>query len=671
MITALQAQRGHRLPLAAFAYGTGIGVYFALPFEPNVWHLATLALVMLICAALGWWRRMDYGLLWTVFALLAAGVLIAALRTQSVAAPVLGWRYYGPVEGVIVKIDRSASHRPRVTLKDPRLLDIAPDKTPALVRLSFDPKDLHFDLVSGQTIAATAFLSPPQGPTEPGGFDFQRHAWFLSIGAFGYSRAPPVLLDPAPKGFSIARIRQALGAGLLDHMPAETAGVAMALAIGDRTEIAQDTLKALRASNLAHLLAISGLHVGLLTGTIFFASRLILSVCSGVAPRVSPKKAAACIALASATVYLLISGMSVATQRAYIMAVVMLCALLLDRRALTLRAVALAGFIILTLRPESLTGPGFQMSFAATIALVLAFRHLRQTRLGRRSWAAPLIAVVVSSFVAGLATAPFSAAHFNMVGQYGLLANVLSVPVMGFWVMPCLICAAFLAPLDLHAVPLWGVHYGISWILWVAEFVAGLEGAERYFTAPPGFVLPLFTVGALWVVLWQGRLRWLGCVLSIAVLGLWSTAKRPELLIAESGRLLGLLTPDGRVLSRNRGERFVAQTWLAADGQGILQGELNEATIDWSDMDIGPYRVSLLTQQPNLSDIARLCEQENLIVLAAEEDSLPVPCSPLTPKILQRTGASAIYKDGRVITARAQQGERPWVPKGSLKIYQP
>lgn len=201
---------------------------------------------------------------------------------------------------------------------------------------------------------------------------------------------------------------------------------------------------------------------------------------------------------------------------------VMFGAVLFDRRALTLRAVAIAALIVLTLRPEVLVQPGFQMSFAATTALVAAFAVVRDRDIRQKRWILnAAFALILSSLVAGLATAPFAAAHFNRVPHYGLIANVLSVPLMGILIVPGMVATALLAPLGLALLPLAVVQPAIAWILGVADWVAGLDGAVSHVPAPPGLTLPVLTLGVLFVILWQGRARWSGVLPMIGALVIW------------------------------------------------------------------------------------------------------------------------------------------------------
>ena len=212
-------------------------------------------------------------------------------------------------------------------------------------------------------------------------------------------------------------LRQKISQAVQRDMAPELGAFATAVTTGDRSAMPQEVLQNLRRTNLAHLLAIFGLHKGLLTGFVFALVHGGLALIPSLVLRLPTKKIAAVVAIVAGAVYLAISGGSVATERAFVMALVMLLAVVLDQRVLSLRSVATAALIVLLLRPEALVGPGFQMSFAATIALVLAFRALKDRPIAwleRRSRLVKSVAgVVITSAVAGLATAPVAAAHFN------------------------------------------------------------------------------------------------------------------------------------------------------------------------------------------------------------------------------------------------------------------
>ena len=415
----------------------------------------------------------------------------------------------------------------------------------------------------------TAHLVPPQGPVEPGGFDFRRHAWFRGLGGVGQVRTPVLVVQP-PQGMDawIARLRMHLSGAIQARIAAEPGALAAAMLTGDRSGMGQGAVMSLRDSNLYHLVSISGVHMSLLAGFVLLSARWLLGLVPLRAVQMAARKLAAGVALAVSAFYLLLSGGDVATERAFVMVAVMLGAIMLDRRAISLRSVALAAMVILIRQPEAVVEPGFQMSFAATTGLVLAFDWLRGLK-GFAGWpglARAATGLFLSSLVAGLASGPFAAAHFNRVAEHGLLANLLVGPAMGVLVMPGGVMAAALAPIGLAAPGLWMLDLGCRWILWVADQVAGLDGAVRLVTRPPAGVLALLGLGSCLLANLRGWARLSGVlVLGVALL-MWNAASRPWLLVSADGRLLGWMGETGRVLSSPRGNGFAAAAWLVADG---------------------------------------------------------------------------------------------------------
>jgi competence protein ComEC len=651
------------------AYAAGIGLYFWLPAEPGrvAWTALAAALVAGLLLAATWARGSPL-----LLALLAAlaGAGVAGLRTASVAEPVLGFRYYGPIEGRIVTIDRSQSDKPRLTLDRVVLRDVAPARTPTRVRVSLHGEQRWITPEPGLTVILTGHLSAPEGPVEPGGYDFQRQAFFDGLGAVGYTRTPVLALRPAVEGRAgllVYRIRMAVTKEIEATIPGAAGGFAAAITTGVRASIDAETTEALRVSSLQHILSISGLHMVLVTAFVFGLVRGGLAAVPPLALRLPTKKIAAGAALVAGALYLALSGADVPAERAFIQVAVVLVAVLLDRRALTLRAVALAAMMVLTLRPEALLEPGFQMSFAATVALVAGFEAWapREKRLPRP--ARPLAALLLSSLIAGTATAPFAAAHFNMVAHYGLLANTLAVPVMGMLVMPAAVLAAVLAPVGLHEIGLWLMRPGIEWIIFVAHSVAALPGAASYVPSPPPLAMPLMALGGLWLILWQGRARAAGLLPMAAAMALWLGTTRPDLLVAGSGGLVGVMTEEGRALSKPRGDGFTAESWLENDGDRVAQEEAHARAGFAGEpgalsFPFGAGIAVHLAGRGAAERVAAACAAADLVILAASVEA-PEGCRLIDGESLARTGTVALYAEGagfRTVTVRDWIGRRPW-----------
>ncbi|MEI4487321.1 ComEC/Rec2 family competence protein [Frigidibacter sp. MR17.14] len=672
---------GRMLPLAPVCLGLGIMGWFGLPDDPGTLTAAAVGAAGAAALVLARGLPEDLRPLALAVALAAAGFLLAAARTEAVRAPVLGFRYYGPIEGRVVKIDRSWSDRLRVTLDRVRLNDLRPERTPAQVRLALHAEAEAFLPEPGMILRLTGHLSPPEGPVAPGAFDFRRLAWFDGLGALGYTRRPVELLGRDPgMGIAAHRARIALSRAMQARIEGQAGAFAAALMTGDRSGIDAATNDAMRGSNLSHMISISGLHMGMLAGFVFALVRGGLALVPPLALRLPAKKIAAGVALVATTFYLWLAGPEPATERSWIMAAVMLTAVLIDRRAVTLRTVAIAALILMVARPESLAEPGFQMSFAATVALILGWPLWARVQPFVPRLLRPAVALALSSLLAGGATAPIAAAHFNRIAEYGLLANMLTVPVMGAVVMPAGVIAAILGPVGLAGLPLWAMGWGCAWILFVADGVAGLQGAVSAVAAPPAAVLPLLAVGAAWALAARGALRAPGVAMLALAAALWAGAGRPALLVSPGGGLIGIMGPEGRAISKPKGEGFAADSWLEDDGdladQATAAGRPRVSGPGVSGpaftgppgarrTELAGVPVTVLTGKAGLAALEASCAAGGLVVLADDrpEGWTPGPCDLWDARRLRWSGALAVSagRGGlRIESVRDRTGWRAW-----------
>jgi competence protein ComEC len=438
----------------------------------------------------------------------------------------------------------------------------------------------------GTFIEAKARLSPPLQPLRPGGYDFARDLYFQRIGASGFvlgaikpatpTAAPSLRLQAAA---FIQGLRDGIDRRIRAVVPGDSGAIASALITGKRDAISAPVNDAMYVSSLAHVLSISGYHMAVVAGVIFFALRALLALMPGLASRRPIKKWAALAALFGAAFYLVLSGAEVATQRSFIMVAIVLVGVMFDRPALTLRTLTIAALLVLLLAPESVVHPSFQMSFAATLALIAVYeRGLSwaaggaDTSAGARvaSWGGRAIAnLVLASLVAGLATMPYAAYHFHRLAPYGVLANLLAMPIVSVWVMPMGILALIAMPFgfDGKLWPLMGT--GVDWMITVALWVASLPGAVGRIAAFGTGPLLLGTAALVLLCLLKTPLRWCGLPIGL-VAGLWAaSAPQPDVLLAGDGRAFAVRGADGRLaITRTGSDTFAARDWLAADGDG-------------------------------------------------------------------------------------------------------
>jgi competence protein ComEC len=521
-------------------------------------------------------RLIQAGLALLLAMALAGGIAAALFRAEAVRAPVveagLGQRL---VEGRALSLDRTTSGAWRVLLAPTGIDGLAADQLPRRVRITLRPQQEELP-APGATLSCLATLNPPPGPVVPGAYDFARTAWFRELGGVGYAvrvcelSAP----DPAAGGWGAALERaRTRAAAYLAEGHGGAGGFLAAVATGDRSWLVSEDVEALQASGLAHIVSVSGLHVSLVSGLVFLFVLKLLAAWPWLALRIDVRKPAAGAAFAVALAYTVFTGAEAPAVRACVMTGVVLGAVLLERRAFTRRGLALAALLIVVVRPESAIEPGFQMSFLATLALVSLWegwgrgtQGIAQLFQDPRGW---ILATLASSLVAGLATAPVAAAVFHRVAPWGMVANLLAVPVEDLIVGPAALAGALLAPVGLDG-PFWALaRWGLGVILAIAHWVASWPGAGAA-VVPTGPAAPLLLTGAtLLVCLARTWLRWLAVVPAVLGLVIWAASPRTELWIAPQGRA-ALATVPGQLpqLCFLQGARF--------DGVRLI----NEAGLD-------------------------------------------------------------------------------------------
>jgi len=683
LLRRLEAEQDRWFFWVPVLLGTGVGIYFALSFEPH--PLIAIAPLGVALALLGLAPQRTAAVLLTG-ALLAvtAGFALAKLRVEWVRAPVLAKEMRAvEVRGHIEVIEPRPNGGERLTLRVTSLGDLAPEARPVRVRIT--SRKPAPGLEAGMHVAVRATLMPPSQPALPGGYDFGRQAWFKRLGAVGYTWSvakPDAGAAPAPWDLrawaAIERLRRAIGKRIRAVLPGEEGAIANALITGERGGISEATNTAFRASGLFHVLSISGLHMAIMAGAVFFLARLVLAGFPVLALNHPIKKWAAAAAMLGAFGYLLISGSSFATVRSTIMISIMFLAVLLDRPALALRNVVLAALLILVLFPESLLDVGFQMSFAAVVALVAAYEALRKRSgwalLPRGPWAKLaffFIGIVISTLVASAAVAPFAAYHFHKSQQYAVLANLAAMPICNLIVMPAALATLLTIPLGLEALPLWVMGWGIEAMMWTAERVAGLPGSVLPVPALPVAAFVLMVAGGLWLALWQTRWRVLGAGLIAAGVALAPTLRLPDLLIGRDGKLVAVRADDGRLSAVGSARAFELQRWLERDGDrrspkeaagasGFLCDGLGCAT------QVKGVTVAVARHPAAFRDD---CRRAGILASGiVSPRRCPAPKAVVDFFAARRNGAHAIYveEDGsiRVETARAWRGERPWSRRG-------
>ena len=671
---------GRLLPWLPVAFGFGIVGYFTADREPAWWAATTAVAAGLAIAFLA--RRRPAGFpIALAFAAIAAGFATATLKTVRIAHPVLAYPSWSAQVTGFVEMREERERSDRITVRvqqiDARRMEVKPERVRVAVRKGTAP-------AVGSLVAFKAHLSPPLQPLRPGGYDFARDMYFQSIGASGYALGKINLLAAQAEGGLWLRyaavldgIREAIDKRIRAVIGGDEGAIASALITGKRDAITLPVNDAMYVSSLAHVLSISGYHMAVVAGIVFFFIRAMLALIPGLAVRRPIKKWAASCALVAATFYMLLSGSEVATQRSFIMIAQVLIGVMVDRPPLTFRTITIAAFGVLLLAPEAVVQPSFQMSFAATLALIAGYQHGLPWHANKDTSRAARVALwggreiaglILASLVAGLATTPYAAYHFHRAAPYGVLANLLAMPVVSVVVMPAGIVGVLVMPFGFDA-PFWRLMgAGIDWMIWVAQWVTGLPGAVGHVRAFGTGPLLTATAGLLLLCLLRTPLRWSGAALALAA-SLWAlTAPRPDLLVSADGRAAAFRGADGRlsVLSSSR-DTFAIKEWLAADGDnrtpkdaGLHDGVICDAIGCIGKLADGRLASMALNVEAFAEDCARAA-----VVVSAREAPGACAATLIDRKAWRAHGAIARRWTGdRFEQAFAQPPgyERPWAP---------
>lgn len=566
----------------------------------------------------------------------------------------------------------------------------APD-LPAVVRVNIADVDVPAGLGEGARLRFRVRLMPPAPPSVPGGYDFAARAYFQGIGATGKALKPVEALEPSTAG---PPLRTRLFGHILQQVDGPAEGIAAALATGDQGAIAEADAEAMRRSGLAHLLSISGLHVTALIGAVIFLMMRIMALSQRAALGWPLMLIAAAGGALAGIGYTLLTGAEVPTVRSCVAALLVLGGLAMGRDAVTLRLVATGALIVVLLWPEALTGPSFQMSFAAVTALVALAEHPRFRAFAAardETWARKLarnLAVMLATGIAvELTLMPIALFHFHKAGLLGAFANLIAIPLTTFVVMPLEALALLLDVAGLGAPAWWLTEQALNLLLLLAHGVSASPMASLLAPTMGAGLFGIAMIGLLWSLLWRTRWRWLGLPAVLMAVAVTFAASPPDILVTGDGRHVAVRTEKGMAILRDRAGDYVRDVLSESagyDGELAAIADLPEARCS---VDLCAVRLKdgkgrnwrlLFTRSDVLiarHDFVRDCATADIVV---SDRGLPRWCRPRWMKIdrrlLARTGGLSIGLDqGEVRTVHQPGDAHPWIsrPRPRPKEGQP
>jgi len=679
----LDGAKFDRAPWLAVGFATGIALWFALP---GLWQwLSLIAGGLALAIGAQATLRADGRYPYLRLTLAAVGGTVA-LGCATVWAKSALTGVSGIAGPTVTELSGLVLNRQEQPAED-RIRLIVATRDPATgraisVRLNVPAANDRDDLVEGATIQVRARLMPPAPPMVPGGYDFARTAWFSGLAATGSALGGPEVIAPATSRPPLARLQRDLSRHVHSRLSGSPGSIAAAFASGDRGAIAKADEEAMRDAGLTHLLSISGLHVSAVVAATYALALGLLALWPWLALRVRLPILAAGVAAGAGIGYTLLTGAEVPTVRSCIGALLILLALALGREPLSLRMLAVAALMVMLLWPEAVVGPSFQMSFAAVIAIIALHASVPVRRFlapREESWlgrqARLLAMLLLTGVVIELALTPIGLFHFHKSGVYGALANVIAIPLTTFVTMPLIALGLALDTLGLGAPAWWLCGKSLELLLGLAHWVAGQPGAVTRLPAMGGWIYAVYLLGALWLALWQSRVRLLGLVpIGFAVLALTSL-RPPDLLISGDGRHVGIVDPltGNLALLREGRSSYAAETICELTGMGgdaalVDRWPGANCTRDFCAVKMARHGRNwhvLIARSRDLvpeRELAAACALSDIVIA---DRWLPGSCRPRWLKAdrrtLSQTGGLAIdLAAGRVLSVAETQGQHGW-----------
>ncbi len=546
-----------------FALIVGILAYRATRFEPSSVIMSLIAI--LLGAVLVRNLRRQTLPFWVMIGAFWIGFLLLPVHGALFGTGMIRGVFYGIYSAKVDAIHSNDANRARLIISDVEPFEAGRSPPVRRARILIPAEQVPR---VGEIIRAPMRLYKVPGPVVPGGFDSQFQAYFDGIGAFGSTTGALEVLQ-SPQQIDLFRFiqetRDTIGTRIDQTLSPPASGIARALIIGDQGQVDEGIRDNLAAAGLAHVLAISGLHLSLVAGGVFAAIRMGLAFSYSLGQRINVKKTAALGGMAAAVIYLGISGASVSAIRATLMLLLVFGAVLAGRRALTMRNVAFAALFVIVIDPASIFRPSFQLSFAAVTALVGAYEGYRRQRTNRQGWFQKLFGfgagIALTSIIAGAATALFAAYHFQQIAPLGALGNMVAIPMVAFVVLPAALIGVLLMPLGIEPIFLQVMGWGIERIIAVADFVAGLS--EGFVSAPvlgaPALLIGFFALG--WFAFFPGRMRIAGLLAAIPLLMVFGRLPPPDVMIADSTQAIAVREGTGLFLISGRTNTFATNAW--------------------------------------------------------------------------------------------------------------
>lgn len=537
--------------------GIGISYYMGLYHNPK-----TPFLLLLIVLALGaslFFRKGGAIMLSAIWGFLCIHAETLYQNTYMLSTPEFATNMQGPVESI-----ERRPYNIKLVLQTPN--------HPHLKRVQLKTSRAATENIEpGDIITCDADLIPISPPVSPLGYDFRRACFFQGIGATG--KVYKLKLVQKNTQNSLSKLRFYITQTIRKHIPGKTGEIAAALTTGYSRGIPTAVREQFANAGIAHILAISGLHVSLIAGLIFIILRRGLDLISHLNLHYPLKKIAAASSLPFVFAYVAISGFGFPAVRAFIMVSIVMAGIIYDRPPFSMRSVAIAATLILTWWPSALMGASFQLSFAAVIGLVAFYESRFDGIFSKitdiayhKLWGRPavyVLSILATTIIATLATTPLTIATFNQFTLQSVWGNLIAIPLTGFWIMPlglaCLISILWGGQASWFALWKMGIYY----LMALAKAISSWPGASILVETPHNYYIVGTTLAFLWLCLWRTRWRFAGFPVLILC----------QILLATHPRNVSVfVSPQGIAYIHNgtlftaKPKKFIDEQWAKQSG---------------------------------------------------------------------------------------------------------
>lgn len=629
----LENQRENLFLWVPFIMAAGGALYFSMPIEPHI-HFATI-ITMILFIIMCLWRApiVIRAILIFIF-----GFFYAYTYTDIIDTPILNHNMRDiEITGRVTDIDYTAN-KSRIYIQIPAMNINIKTNDFATVRVSIDSNTLPN---INDKIKITATLFAPTTADAPGAFDFSRWAYFNGITATGYINNFTTLNEPGHSTTNSLRqiIHNKSNSILVDG-----------LVLGYKHSISDSDRKIWTSAGLGHIWSISGFHMTLIMGWLFALFYLIFRSIPYVVRRVPAKHIAMVCAWVGLISYVVISGVSVATIRAFLMSTLICGAALLGRKAFSLRNICMVFCLIFLINPYYIMTAGFQLSFAAIFGLVWFWKVINPKLPDNRTLRI-IVTAILTSVIASAFTAPFIAAHFYSLPIYSIIGNLILLPIFSFIIMSVVFIGTFVAMFGVVS-PLQAADYIYKFTLNIANAIATLPGATIDMPYISNTALCLIIFGMMCIILIRSiriKVNYIFGIMFI-IAGIITTAisPRPVFFVTSDHELVAFVDNGEMTFNKSRASNhyFTFDTWkhfanIPTDTPNTRAKHNHGLYIFKSDKFTIAYMQKFKTLQDN---ITKLCNDNNIDYIVSY---ININSSQCDHKILR--DGFIMYESGKII----------------------